>query len=160
MAQSHEHYMELALEMAEEGERKGNLGVGVVIVRDGQVISRAHSRVLLDNDPTAHAEMLALRQAGAVLGKPYLAGCTMYDTFEPCPMCCGAIINSGLNTLVVGGRFEGANRSYKDYSVERLLEMAGAGQRIHLIDGVLRERCNALLTIEKRREWGRRIQES
>ena len=105
MSESHEYYMELAIKMAEEAEKIGNLAVGAVIVKGGQIIARAHSRALLDIDPTAHAEILALRQAASALGKPYLAGCTMYDSFEPCPMCCGAIVSSGIDTVVVGGRF-------------------------------------------------------
>ena len=154
MSESHEYYMELAIKMAEEAEKKGTLPVGAIVVRGGQIISQAHSRVSLDNDPTAHAEILALRQAASVLGKPYLAGCTMYDSFEPCPMCCGAIVSSGIDAVVVGGRFQGADRSYGSYSVEDLLAITGAKSRVHLIDGVLRERCNAVLTIEKRRALG------
>ncbi len=150
MAESHEYYMDLALKQAEEAEASGNLPIGALIVKDGQIVAWAGSRALTDNDPTAHAEILVLREAGARLGSAHLSGCIMYDTFEPCPMCCGAIINAAIDTVVVGGRFTGADRSYSDYTLEKLIEMAGAGDRVRVVDGVLRERCNTLLTVEKR----------
>ena len=157
MTQTHEQYMEAALEIARKAEEHGDVPVGVVIVKDGQIIARSEPRVMIDNDPTAHAEMLAIRQATAALGKPHLTGCTMFDTFECCPMCCGAIMNSGIDTLVIGGRFEGSDRSYGGYSVEQLLSTTRANRRIDLIDGILRERCNALFTVDKRDDWLRRM---
>ena len=148
-----ETMMEQALELARTAEVHGDVPVGAIVVKDGLVVGQSEPRTMVDADPTAHAEVLALRNAAATLGTPYLAGCTMYGTYEPCPMCCGAIMNSGITTLVLGGRFEGEHRSYGNYSVSRMLEMAGAGGRIELIEGVLRAECEKLFTPEKRDAW-------
>ncbi len=157
MTRTHEQCMEEALEVARTAEEHGDVPVGVIIVKDGQVIARGEPRVMVDNDPTAHAEMVAIRRAAVSLGSPYLAGCTMYDTFECCPMCCGAIMNSGIDTLVLGGRFEGPDRTYGDYSVAGLLALTGADRRIEFIDGVLKEKSQALFTPEKRNRWLQRM---
>lgn len=157
MTRTHEQYMEEALDVARKAEEHDDVPVGVIIVKDGQVIARGEARVIVDSDPTAHAETVAIRRAAASLGSPYLAGCTMYDTFECCPMCCGAIMNSGIDTLVLGGRFEGADRTYGDYSVAALLALTGADRRIELIDGVLKEKSRALFTPEKRNRWLQRM---
>ncbi len=157
MSKIHEQYMEVALEAALVAEEHGDVPVGVIIAKDGKVIAKSGPRVMSDNDPTAHAEILAIRAATKALGQPYLAGCTMYDTFECCPMCCGAIMNSGIEVLVLGGRFEGPDRTYGDYSVANLLSTTGANRRIRLIDGVLKERCSTLFTVEKRDDWLRRM---
>ncbi len=157
MTRTHEQYMEEALEVARAAEEHGDVPVGVIIVKDGKVIARGDPRVIVDNDPTAHAETVAIRRAAASLGSPYLAGCTMYDTFECCPMCCGAIMNSGIDTLVLGGRFEGPDRTYGDYSAAGLLALTGADRRIEFIDGVLKEKCRALFTPEKRSRWLQRM---
>ena len=82
MTRTHEQYMEEALEVARTAEEHGDVPVGVIIVKDGKVIARGEPRVIVDGDPTAHAETVAIRRAAASLGSPYLAGCTMYDTFE------------------------------------------------------------------------------
>ena len=102
-----ERIMERALELARTAEAHGDVPVAAIVVKDGVIVGQSEPRTMVDSDPTAHAELLAIRNAAANLGTPYLAGCTMYGTFEPCPMCCGAIMNSGIDTLVLGGRFEG-----------------------------------------------------
>jgi tRNA(adenine34) deaminase len=84
-------FMALALAEAEAAAARGEVPVGAVAVADGCVVARAGNRVEETGDPTAHAEMLALRAAGAALGSPRLAGCDLYVTLEPCPMCAGAI---------------------------------------------------------------------
>lgn len=95
-------YMQLAISRAEEGVRQGQSPFGSVIVRDGNVIACEHNRVWQDNDPTAHAEIVAIRTASSGAGTIDLGGCTIYTTCEPCPMCFAAIHWSGITRIVYG----------------------------------------------------------
>ena len=92
--------MELALCEAQKAAEAGEVPIGAVMIHDGIIIARGQNRVLRDNDPTAHAEIIALREAGAVLGNYRLNGCTLYVTLEPCAMCAGAVIHARLDRLV------------------------------------------------------------
>ena len=92
--------MELALCEAQKAAEAGEVPIGAVMIHDGIIIARGQKRVLRDNDPTAHAEIIALREAGAVLGNYRLNGCTLYVTLEPCAMCAGAVIHARLDRLV------------------------------------------------------------
>ena len=100
------NYMQLALEEAHQAAQEGEIPVGAVIVKDGEVIARAHNRRENDHDPTAHAEMLAMREAARILGDWRLRGCTLYVTLEPCPMCAGALVMSQLGQCVYGAADE------------------------------------------------------
>ncbi len=91
-----------ALHEAQKAAAMGEIPVGAVIVRDGEIIARGHNRTETDRDPTAHAEMIAIRQAAEKLGGWRLPGCTMYVTLEPCSMCAGAIVWSRIERLVIG----------------------------------------------------------
>jgi len=96
-------FMEMALDQADQAARAGDVPIGCVIVDPlGQVIARAGNRRQADKDPTAHAEILALRGAAAHLGTWYLVGCTLYVTLEPCPMCAGALVNARIRRVVYG----------------------------------------------------------
>lgn len=97
-------YMALALAEAHQAAAEGEIPVGAVLVKDGQVIARAHNRREAAHDPTAHAEMLCMREAARHLGDWRLRGCTLYVTLEPCPMCAGAIINARIGCVVFGAR--------------------------------------------------------
>lgn len=94
--------MEAALEEARIGMREGEIPVGAVLVKDGRILARAHNRREALHDPTAHAEMLCMREAAAALGDWRLRGCTLYVTLEPCPMCAGAMLMSQLSRCVFG----------------------------------------------------------
>lgn len=94
--------MEEALLEAGKAAAMGEIPVGAVIVRNGQIIARGHNRTETDRDPTAHAEMIAIRQAAKALGGWRLPGCTMYVTLEPCSMCAGAIVWARIERLVIG----------------------------------------------------------
>ena len=98
------HWMHQALLEAKKAAALGEIPVGAVIVRDEQVIARAHNRRELDQDSMAHAEVLCIQQACRVLNSWRLSGCTLYVTLEPCPMCSGAIINSRLDRVVYGAK--------------------------------------------------------
>ena len=95
-------YMHLALEEARIAAAEGEIPVGAVLVKNGEVIARAHNRRENDHDPTAHAEVLCMRQAARVLGDWRLRDCTLYVTLEPCPMCAGAMVMSQLSRCVYG----------------------------------------------------------
>lgn len=95
-------FMDLALEQAENAEKAGEVPIGCVIVRDGAVIARAGNRTLTDRDPTAHAEVLALREAAQTLGSERLTGCDLYVTLEPCTMCAAAISFARIRRLYFG----------------------------------------------------------
>jgi tRNA(adenine34) deaminase len=95
-------FMDLALEQAENAGKAGEVPIGCVIVRDGAVIARAGNRTLTDRDPTAHAEVLALREAARALGSERLTGCDLYVTLEPCTMCAAAISFARIRRLYFG----------------------------------------------------------
>jgi tRNA(adenine34) deaminase len=93
-------YLQLALEEAVAAGQAGEVPVGAIIVSNGEVLVRAQNRVLRDSDPTAHAEVVALRAAGKALGNYRLNGCTLYVTLEPCSMCAGAMVHARLDRVV------------------------------------------------------------
>ena len=137
-----EDYMALALSLAREAAQHGEVPVGCVITdSDGNVIGRGRNRRQERPDATAHAEVEAIRQACAALGDWRLAGCTLYVTLEPCPMCAGAIINARIPTLVFGAReaLTGSCGSVIDLFSENY------GHRPAVYAGVLREDCARLL---------------
>ena len=92
--------MHAALAEARQAAEAGEVPIGAVIVHEGAILARAQNRVLRENDPTAHAEIVALRAASAALGNYRLLGCTLYTTLEPCAMCAGAMIHARIDRLV------------------------------------------------------------
>lgn len=97
-----ESFMDQALELARQAEALGEIPVGALVVKEGKILGRGFNRRETDADATAHAEMLAIRQACQTLGNWRLAGCTLLVTLEPCPMCTGAILQSRLSQVVFG----------------------------------------------------------
>ena len=138
----HESLMRLALEEAGAAFREGEVPVGAVVAKDGRPVARAHNLREQTGDPTAHAELLAIREAARVLGARRLTGCTLYVTLEPCPMCAGAIINARISTVVYGAR---EARSGSVGSVINLFE-ENYGQRPKVYGGVLRGDCARVLS--------------
>ena len=102
MSEESHSYIELALEVAERAAARGEVPVGAVIVQDGKLLVRAGNRVETDNDPTAHAEILAIRAAAEMLDTPRLAVCDLYVTLEPCAMCAAAISMARIRRLYFG----------------------------------------------------------
>ena len=94
--------MALALEEARRAESEGEVPIGAMVVRDGRIVGRGRNQVIAASDPTAHAEILALREAAAALGNYRLTGATLYVTLEPCAMCCGAAVNARVARVVYG----------------------------------------------------------
>ena len=134
--------MQVALAEARIAAGEGEVPVGAVAVFDGEVLARAHNRTIALNDPTSHAEMLALRGAAARLGNYRLNGVDLYVTLEPCAMCAGALVQARMRRLVYGADDPkaGAVRS-----CAQLLEAPFINHRIEVRSGVLGEACGALL---------------
>ena len=134
----HEAAMREAMKEAGLAQREGEVPVGAVIVCDGNVIARAHNEREALCDPTAHAEVLALRRAAKALGRRRLSGCQLYVTLEPCPMCAGAIVMSGLDAVYFGAYDE---RMGCAGSVYALPEDAALGTFTPCMGGVLEDEC-------------------
>ena len=141
VSETHEKFMRAALVEARRSTNEGNQGVGGVIVRDGQIVAKGRNLENTSHDPTTHAETVAIQNYSKTYGSGDLSGTVMYTTFEPCPMCCGAILTSGTTTVVMGGRPEAGASRFGDYTLERLIEMTGWGDRVEVVTGVLVEEC-------------------
>jgi tRNA(adenine34) deaminase len=113
-----EYYMKQALSEAHAAAREGEIPVGAIVVCNDRIIARAHNQTERLNDPTAHAEMLAITAATGVLGAKYLVDCTLYVTLEPCAMCAGAIGWSQISALVYGATDE--KRGFRKYAPQAL----------------------------------------
>jgi len=135
-------FMRRALREAERAAREQEVPVGAVVVRDGQVVARAHNRPIHLNDPTAHAEVLALRKAARKLGNYRLAGCDLYVTIEPCAMCAGAIIQGRLRRVFFGAQDPKAGASGSALTV---LNHPQLNHQVEVVGGVLAEDCTRLL---------------
>lgn len=135
-------WMQLALEQAALAAKAGEVPVGALVIKDGQVLSLGHNRTLLDNDPTAHAEMVALRQAAAKLDNYRLSGCEMFVTIEPCSMCAGALVHARLARLVYGASDPKAGAVG---SALRVLNHPSLNHKMEVRSGVLESQCSELL---------------
>jgi len=135
-------FMRLALEQARAAAAAGEVPVGAILVADGEILASAHNRPIASNDPTAHAEIVALRQAAAATGNYRLPGTTAYVTLEPCPMCAGAFVHARIARLV----FAAADpRSGACGSVFDLAGDPRLNHRIEVASGVMEEESAGLL---------------
>jgi tRNA(adenine34) deaminase len=139
---SDELFLEAALRAAQRALEAGEIPVGAVIVCDGTIIAEGWNRNLTDDDPTAHAEIVALRQAGAVVGNHRLNDCELFATIEPCAMCAGAMIHARIKRLVYGADDPkaGAVRS-----VMQVLNHTQLNHHMEVKRGVLAGRCAEIL---------------
>lgn len=135
-------YMRFALKEASGAAGAGEVPVGAIVVRGGAVIARAANRTVRDQDPTAHAEILAIREAATALGSRRLEGCTLYVTLEPCAMCAGAIVLARIDKLVFGAWDEKAGMAG---SVGDLLRHPRLNHRPEVSGGMLAADAAALL---------------
>ncbi|MCL5017393.1 MAG: tRNA adenosine(34) deaminase TadA [Patescibacteria group bacterium] len=135
-------FMQEAFKEAEKACKSGEVPVGAVIVKDGTIISRAYNQREKLNDPSAHAEMIAIRRASKKIKNWRLEGFEMYVTLEPCVMCMGAILESRISRLVYGADDEAEGAAG---SLLNLADMPGAKKRIKVKSGVLKEKCENLL---------------
>ena len=143
MTLPHDHYMRLALAEAQAALAENEVPIGAVIVRDERVIGAGHNQRETLKDPTAHAEMIAITQAAATLGDWRLEECTLYVTLEPCPMCCGAILQARIPVVVYGAADPKAGAVV---SLFRLLSDNRLNHRCQLVPGVLADECGRILT--------------
>ncbi|HEY75373.1 MAG TPA: nucleoside deaminase [Thermoflexia bacterium] len=132
-----------ALAEAEKALAHEDVPVGAVAVRDGRIVGRGHNRREVDRDPTAHAEMIALREAARTLGGWRLRGVTLYCTLEPCPMCAGAMVQAQIDRLVYGADDPKAGAAG---SVVELLREPRFNHRVAVTRGVLAEEARTLLS--------------
>jgi tRNA(adenine34) deaminase len=135
-------FMQQALEEARAAALAGEVPIGAVLVRDGNVIARSGNRTIRDNDPTAHAEMVALREAARVLGNHRLARVTLYVTLEPCSMCAGAMIQARVSRLVYGCDDPKGGAVHTCF---QLLSDARLNHRVEIANGIFPDECAGVL---------------
>ncbi len=143
MGEEHHSFMDQCLAEAAAGRARGDIPVGSLIVRDGIVLGIGRNRASSNCDPTAHAEVDAIRDACAKAGTTDLSGATCYTTMEPCPMCCWALQVAGITHLVLGARHADLQQvDYGGYSVESMLRLTG--RDLDIVTGVRQQECIAL----------------
>jgi tRNA(adenine34) deaminase len=137
-----EELMAKALDLAREAEKAGEVPVGAVVVLNGRIIGRGRNSPIMLNDPMAHAEILAMREASAEIRNYRLEGATLYSTLEPCVMCAGALVAARIERLVFGARdlrFGGVRSKFQIADSEIL------NHRVEIVEGVLATECSELL---------------
>jgi len=144
MNNQHEKWMREALKEAKRALENEEVPIGAVVVYENRIIGRGHNQVELLQDPTAHAEMIALTAATNALGKKWLNDATMYNTIEPCAMCAGAMILARLKTLVYGAP---EMKTGAHSSIFNLLNDPRTNHRIEVIPGVLGAECGHIMSL-------------
>jgi tRNA(adenine34) deaminase len=139
---SDDTFMREALVLAGEAAAAGEVPVGAVVVKDGAVIGRGYNRPITSHDPTAHAEIVALREAGASLGNYRLSGCDLFVTLEPCAMCAGAILHARIGRLVYGAPDP---KTGACGSITNLFAEPRLNHQTTVVGGVLGEPCGTAL---------------
>ena len=136
-------YMRIALEEAQAAFLKDEVPVGAVVVYEGKILAKAHNSPISLNDPSAHAEMLALRQAAETIGNYRLVGAELYVTLEPCVMCAGAIVQARLARVIFGARDPkcGAVTSLYDILTDKRLN-----HQVEVTEGILQEDCGEIMS--------------
>ena len=150
-AQLDEHFMRHAMQLAQKAESIGEIPVGAVVVANGEIIGEGYNQSILLHDPSAHAEMLAIRQAGSVLENYRMLDCTLYVTLEPCPMCAGLLVHSRINRIVYAAD---DLKTGAAGSVFNLVANDKLNHQIEVSSGVLAEQCSTMLSnfFKKRRQ--------
>ena len=138
------HFMEIALRQARLALESHEVPVGAVVVHNGELLSEGHNRNYVDHDPSAHAEIIALRAAGLKLKSPRLSDCTLYVTLEPCAMCVGALLHARITRLVFGAYDPKAGACGTAFDT---LEMVSYNHRVEVTAGVLAAPSQALLQV-------------
>lgn len=143
MTEADERFMRLALDHAERARTTGDVPVGAVVVQGDEVLASATNEREARPDPTAHAELLALKDASQKLGTWRLSDCTLYVTLEPCPMCSGAVVLARLARLVYGTQDPRGGAAYSLYNIPQDPRL---NHHVEITTGVLEERCRDLLS--------------
>lgn len=139
----HHTWMQEALDLAKVAADQGEVPVGAVVVQNGDVIGRGSNGPISSQDPTAHAEIVALRDAAKRVGNYRLPGATLIVTVEPCTMCAGALVHARIETLVFGAR---EPRSGAVFSSAKVLDNPGLNHSVRVVEGVLAEECGELMS--------------
>lgn len=149
-----QRYMRLAIDKAAIAEENGDVPIGAVIVHESRVIAKAYNQRQQLNDPTAHAEIIALTQASEAIGNWRLHGCTMYVTLEPCPMCAGALVLARIDRLVFGTDDPKTGACGSLYNI---VQDARLNHQVQITSGVLMEDCKLQLQtfFQRRRQENR-----
>jgi len=137
-----EHWMRQALEAAREAQNRGEVPVGTCIVVGERLLTVSGNRTRTDCDPTAHAELVALREAARIVGNYRLSGADVYSTIEPCAMCAGGLIQARVSRLIYGARDERAGAVESRF---RICDTDFLNHRIEVIEGILETECRELL---------------
>jgi tRNA(adenine34) deaminase len=138
----HERFMQAAIAQAHEARLRGEVPVGAVVVLDDEIVGSGSNRAIGDSDPTAHAEIVALRDAGKRIGNYRLTGATLYVTVEPCLMCVGAMVHARVAELVFGAAEPKAGAVE---STQRAHEHPALNHRLAVVGGVLEEECREMI---------------
>lgn len=137
-----EYFMQEALKEAEKALSLGEVPIGAVIEKDGEIVGRGHNLIEQSKDPTAHAEMLAIRDAAKTLGGWRLLGCRMYTTTEPCPMCAGAILLARIPQLFIGTMDQKKGAAG---SLMNILQDQRLNHYVQIETGIMKERCEQIM---------------
>lgn len=140
--QTDDNFMKIALEEAQAAYDCGEVPVGAIVVQEGRILAQAHNSPITRNDPSAHAEMLALRQAAETQGNYRLLGAELYVTLEPCIMCAGAIIQARLARVIFGARDP---KSGAIVSLYKILTDERLNHQVEITEGILQEECGEIL---------------
>ena len=142
MLEREQEIMTQVLELAEQAGTQGDVPVGALVVRQGEIVGRGYNRREQDSDPCAHAEILALREAGKRLGTWHLEDCELYVTLEPCTMCAGAIVSARIGRLVFGAWDTKAGAAG---SVRDVVRDGRLNHQVEVLGGVREDECAMLL---------------
>lgn len=136
-------FMDEAMALALQAQAIGEIPVGAVVVHNGEIVGRGYNQSITLNDPSAHAEMLAIREAGKTLGNYRLLDCTLYVTLEPCPMCAGLLVHSRIKRLVYGAKDE---KTGSAGSIMDLTNHVALNHKIEAQQSSRAEQCSAMLS--------------
>ena len=137
------HFMALAFKLAQKAESLNEIPVGAILVSDGKIIGEGFNQSIILNDPSAHAEMIAVREAGDTIQNYRMLDCTLYVTLEPCPMCAGLLIHSRIKRLVYASKDDKTGAAG---SLINLVNHPKLNHQVEVSQGVMAEECSALLS--------------
>lgn len=152
-----DEFMEEALKEAKKADDLDEVPIGAVVVKDGEIIGRGYNLRETDQDPTLHAEMIAMRQAAAKVRSWRLTGCEIYVTIEPCPMCAGAMVQARIDRVIFGARDPKAGCALSLYN---LLQDPRFNHRVDIVEGVMEQQCRDIIRTFFRNKRSRKNQAS
>lgn len=153
--ETNKEFMKKAIGLAKESGKKGDYAIGAVIVKDNKVIATGTTNIRHENDPTLHAEIVAIRNACKKLGSRYLENCILYTTHEPCPMCATAAVWAKMKGIVFGAfiedarQKEGKNFSWRQIDISCKEILAKGTPKLELVEGFMREECLKLFDLSQ-----------